>query len=204
MLQRLGFIFAISLSLAACSTSDHEAQEESDTSSAEEDLSTAAGTGAKLPSFSKMWAAYPGGEAKDVKRFIGGNVDSAWITNTCTIRLSRSLNESGAAVPKNRSGLLTVSGADKKNYALRVAEFRKYMLATYGAPTIRAVGRTKNSDGVVVDTNPATFAGRQGIIMFDVGVWDDATGHFDLWNGTQAAHDAYFADARAVWLWEVK
>ena len=51
-----------------------------------------------------------------------GAVDAAWITNTCTIRMSRSFNYSGAKIPGNYPGLTTVKGKDGLRYAFRVAE----------------------------------------------------------------------------------
>lgn len=37
--------------------------------------------------------------------------------------------------------------------------------------------------------------------MFDVRGWSDATGHFDLWDGTKCVGSEYFEEAHAIYLW---
>ena len=74
--------------------------------------------------FVNMLSAYPKGSAEDVFNLIGGKVKANNFTNSCAIRLSRSLNYSGHSVsyiPPN----LTVSGNDKKWYIYRVTEMVK-------------------------------------------------------------------------------
>jgi hypothetical protein len=148
-----------------------------------------------LPSFDAMWNAFPHGEADDVKGLIGGRVNADWITNTCTIRLSRALNEAGFLLPRgpanSQPGLHTVTGADGNNYAYRVAEMRDYLVKTVGQPLI-------TQSGSAID--PAAFAGRKGIIAFSVP-FSDATGHLDLWDGNQPAHGEYFSKATKVEFW---
>ncbi len=150
------------------------------------------GDGARrtLPPFDAMWSAYPSGEAEEVKRLIGGSVNADWITNTCTIRLSRALNYAGFTVPGAVPGLSTVRGGDGKRYAYRVAEMRRYLRAVLGPPTVVGTGADR-----------AKFAGKKGLIMFDVRIWSDATGHFDLWDGSGPAHAEYFDQATTVQLW---
>jgi len=141
-----------------------------------------------LPAFADMWANYPNGEADDVKALIGGNVNATWVTNTCTIRLSRALNYAGFDIPSDVSGLNTLRGGDDKRYAYRVAEMRRYLLGVLGQPTITG-------------TDPSLYQGHKGIIMFVVK-FSDATGHFDLWDGSMPAHEQYFDQAIQVALWE--
>jgi hypothetical protein len=93
-------------------------------------------------------------------------------------------------------GLNTVRGADKNRYAYRVSEFRRYLRAVLGPPTV-----SQGVDPVTGEVDPAPFAGKQGIIMFEVHGWSGATGHFDLWDGTQPAHREYFDQASLVQLW---
>jgi hypothetical protein len=148
---------------------------------------------AKLPPYSSLKKNFPAVEAAQVKALIGGNVDADYITNCCTIRMSRALNGAGAPIPKNYPGMTTVSGADGKRYAIRVKEFRIYLRTTYGAPTLTARG------GAVADS----FRGKQGIIVFDVRIWSDASGHVDLWDGSTCAYHGYWAEAAEVMLWQV-
>lgn len=136
---------------------------------------------AHLPSLATLWTHYPNGEAASVKALIGGRVNADWITNTCVIRLCYALNYSGFKV-KSDAGMTTVSGGDGFRYGFRVREFKGYM---------------KNHFGPAEPFAPS----KHGIICFDVAVWSDATGHFDLWDGQQCRHEGYFQLASAVHIW---
>ncbi len=151
----------------------------------------------KLSNFTKMWNMYPypKGSSDRVKALIGGKVDADWITNTCTIRISRCFNYSGFPIPKF-DGLNSVSGGDRLQYAYRVREFTRYLKAVYGKPQLTH-RYADPSDGTI----PPSFMGAQGVISFKVNGWADATGHFDLWDGQQCVHTPYFHKASAVYLW---
>lgn len=151
-----------------------------------------------LANFDTMWDAYPepDGDADAAKRLIGGDVDAAWVTNTCTIRLSRCLNAAGVRVPANVAGLVTLRGGDGLRYALRVAELKRWLRKTWGPPTLSV-------EGVPPMEVPEVLRGRTGVICFDVKGWSDATGHFDLWNGERCRHEGYFERAHTVSLWEL-
>ena len=58
----------------------------------------------------------------------------------------------------------------------------------FGPPTIKGTTREDVSN-------------RTGIIEFKVH-FSDATGHFDIWNGTDAKYEDFFGRAYAVYLWE--
>jgi hypothetical protein len=160
-----------------------------------------------LPSFDSLWECYPHGEANEVKKHLGGQIDADWITNTCTIRISRALicaNRPLQLPFKLSTGkdLLAVPGAPfrktpKPMYSIRVKEFSEYARAKFGKPSLTFAN---TGDGGAI---PAAFKGKSGLIMFDVRVWSDATGHFDLWDGEteQCAHECYFDKARNVALW---
>lgn len=159
----------------------------------------------KLPSYKPLSANYPTGTADEVKKLVGGKVDAAWITNTCTVRLSRSLNYAGDEhkVPKE-AGLFTVSGADHLQYALRVTEMKTFLKKKYGLPQISESA----NDGVV---DKSKFNGKNGIICFDVEGWKDASGHFTLWDGSSllygGEHDYFSLNENGVrttkgYLWE--
>jgi hypothetical protein len=119
-------------------------------------------------------------------------VDASWITNTCAIRLSRTLNYSNSPVPHGFAGLNTVSGADGRWYGFRVTEMRRYLEGHYGRPTVTADGG---------EVGRSAVAGKRGIIAFAVTGWSDATGHLDLWDGAMCKHAEYFAVAKQVCLW---
>lgn len=145
-----------------------------------------------LPPFQRLWDNYPSEhDALAVKKAIGGKVNAPWITNTCTIRLSRAFNYAGQPIPAHFPGLHTVAGADGKAYAFRVSEMSKYLASRYGHATYIATGAEGRT----------RLAGHRGVIMFDVRGWNDATGHFDIWNGSTARYSAYFEKAARVLLW---
>jgi len=144
--------------------------------------------GMVFPSFDKMWSTYPTGTSDEVKRKIGGGVNGDWVDNTCVIRVSHSFNEAGAPIPNNYPGLTTTFGANRKRYAFRVTEFKRYLERVYSPADVRGTSRS-------------AVQGCQGITMFDVQGWDDATGHFDFWNGTKCVGSEYFVEASAIYLW---
>ncbi|MEZ4463841.1 MAG: T6SS effector amidase Tae4 family protein [bacterium] len=147
-----------------------------------------------LPDFRLLWLGYPHGASTEVKARLGGKLAYDWITNTCTIRTSHAFNMAGAPIPKKYNGLNVIQAPTGLYYAYRVAEFLRYMLAEYGAPD-------HVEEGEAGTITAAKFAGQQGVICFEVASWSDATGHFDLWNGTQTVHGEYFDRAHKVSLW---
>ena len=155
---------------------------------------------AKLPAFDDLLKAYPNIGLEQVKALIGASVDADWVKNACTLRVSRSLNYAGAKLPfiKDDEGQQVLKGADGRWYLFRVRKLQAYLTSHYGRPDITAVG--KAGEGVKVDS----FLHARGIIGMRVPIWNDATGHFTLWDGKAFAdgHDAYLKDATEVWLWK--
>ena len=164
---------------------------------------------ARLRDFDKMWDSYPapGRTADEAKHIIGGRAESDRITNTCVLRLSRAFNYSGNLIPRSRNDeILTIKGGDGLNYALRVREFTRYMKRKYGAPAVDYTYAGASDEDVAIAAEneaPTDFRGKQGVIIFDVDGWTDATGHVDLWNGTTCRHAGYFNRASRVMLWTV-
>jgi hypothetical protein len=156
------------------------------------------------PTWSKFWLEYPDyGTYPDsavVKKEIGGGVDAAYIKNTCAIRLSRGLNNSGAKVPGNFAGLVVVKGGDGLYYALRVAEMRKWLPTILGTPDFDH----KKKRGVAFDKS--TIAASKGIIAFDIS-FSDATGHLDAWDGSSFSSEYkvsdYWTPATKITLWKL-
>ncbi|QEW07851.1 hypothetical protein F5I99_15885 [Nitrincola iocasae] len=70
----------------------------------------------------------------------------------------------------------------------------RYLRTVYGSPEIEL------TRGDVSDFR-AAVRGHQGIIQFNVSDWSDATGHFDIWNGSQIRFSEYFARAQSINLW---
>ena len=149
-----------------------------------------------------MWDAYPNplGTPEEAKATIGGQALAETIDNTCVLRLSRAFNYSGNPIPKSSTDeIATIRGADGLNYALRVRELARYLRRKYGPPTVEHDYPPPGGGDI-----PASFKGRQGVIVFEVEGWTDATGHVDLWNGARCRHNAYFNRAQHVMLWEVE
>jgi Type VI secretion system (T6SS), amidase effector protein 4/Putative peptidoglycan binding domain len=156
---------------------------------------------ARLKRFDQMWDAYPnpGGPAEAAKHTIGGQAANERIDNTCVLRISRAFNYSGNPIPRSSTDeIMTIKGGDGLNYALRVREFTRYMKRKYGPPDFQHTYPAPGGGEV-----PLSFKGRQGVIIFEVDGWTDATGHMDLWNGSRCRHNAYFNRATHVMLWEV-
>ena len=156
------------------------------------------------PTWSKFWAEYPDyityPDSAAVKKQIGGEVDAAWVVNTCAVRMSRGLNGSGVVVPAKFAGLVTLKGGDGKRYAIRVAEVRTWFPSALGAPDFDL----KKKAGVAFDQ--ATLSAFKGIVAFDIS-FNDATGHLDAWDGSGFSHEAktvdYWGRATRITLWKL-
>lgn len=150
------------------------------------------------------------GSSDEVKELIGRGTES-WIANTCVIRVSYALNQSGLqnmrVSTKFYPGLNIIS--DKANpdygpYAYRVEEFSQYLVRRYGRPSIV---RVFDNSVETVESVREAFRGKKGVILFVVNTWSDATGHFDLWDGDrgdggEAIHEEYFERSSHIFLWE--
>ncbi len=137
-----------------------------------------------------MWSTYPKGSIEDVFNLIGGKVQANNFANSCTIKVSRSLNYNGNQIyfiPLN----LTVSGKDGKWYIYCVTELIKYLTRKYGKPDLVVKGAFYESK----------FKRKKGIIVFNVDAWDDASGHASLWNGVSCSDKCYFPLFKKVMLW---
>jgi hypothetical protein len=113
--------------------------------------------------------------------------------------MSRGLNYSGVTVPGN-AGMLTVKGGDEKNYALRVAEMRRWLPRALGQPGYDL--RKKKGEAF----DKTTLAAWKGIIAFDIS-FSDATGHLDAWDGTKFSSEYkvqdYWTAATRITLWKL-
>jgi hypothetical protein len=92
---------------------------------------------AMLPAWTPLWNEYPDYiwfTSDEVKRLIGGKVNAAWITNTCAVRLSRTLNYNDLKLPAGFPDLNYVKGADGLRYCYRVREIRRWLMVKIGRP----------------------------------------------------------------------
>ncbi|HZJ97105.1 MAG TPA: type VI secretion system amidase effector protein Tae4 [Oligella sp.] len=100
--------------------------------------------------------------------------------NTCAVRLSYILNESGLKVPAIPGK--TVSGSDGSQYFFRVRDLNEFLILSLGKPEVVS-GDVRS---------PAGLKGRKGIVLFDISGWTDASGHASLFDGNGCYDACYF------------
>ena len=144
------------------------------------------------PMFYKIWQGYPPIDKVPSPELVASLGFGAWITNTCAIRTTLSLRNAGY-----KPGEIgrTKWRANGKRYLIRVKEIDPFLTATFGAPYIVAgpgiaTGR-KNAEGNEIYDHPKAFQGKAGLIMYTNCNFDDATGHFDVWDGTNIRSHGY-------------
>ena len=145
------------------------------------------------PAFNAAWAASqriisPVNQSEKVASIIGGTVAKniglappiGW-RNTCAIRMSYILNQSGVSIPRTLGK--TVSGAEKKWYFFRVRDLIDFLTYRWGsADLILPFPVSRNED----------MSARRGVILFEVSGWQDASGHASLWDGSRCYDHCYF------------
>ena len=157
---------------------------------------------AQLPAWSPLWNEYPdylGYTSEEVRRMIGGQVNAAWLTNTCAIRLSRTLNYNDLKLPASFPDFHYVLGADGLRYCYRVREIRRWLMHKIGKPQFEKKKKVNEP------FDKAQLASLKGIIGFDIH-FADATGHLDLWDGRIFSSEHrmsrdYWSSATKIWLW---
>ncbi|HZJ97577.1 MAG TPA: type VI secretion system amidase effector protein Tae4 [Oligella sp.] len=118
--------------------------------------------------------------------------------NTCAVRLSYVLNESGLKVPAIPTK--TVSGSNGSQYFFRVRDLKDFLIANLGNPEVIS-GDVRN---------PTQLKGRKGIVLFDISGWSDASGHASLFDGASCYDACYFAHPQAtyqtnsIFFWELE
>jgi RHS repeat-associated protein len=124
---------------------------------------------------------------------VGQNGNSGAFQNSCAIRLSYALNQSGSKIPFIKG--ITVSGSNGDWYFFRVADLQNYLDSLLGMPQQFTPQNWQSGIG-----------DQTGILEFQ-NHWGDATGHFDLYNGSTIidGHDySTEPSARSVRFYPVK
>ncbi|MTH95052.1 T6SS effector amidase Tae4 family protein [Roseibium sp. RKSG952] len=137
-----------------------------------------AASSATRPSFNALWSAYPRSDRESFYNSLGGEwpslVDNPSYRNTCAVRTSAALNGAGHLIPDSAREAVT---GDGRNIILRVRSMHSYLKGLLGD---QSWGMSKKPGDAV------TLPTRTGIILYHAN-FSDASGHVDLWNGTQFA-----------------
>jgi len=140
-----------------------------------------------LPRMSAMWDKYPIDDKRTVATQVGGSIlwdfNHTPDYNTCCIRTSLALNQSGAPISKKFCNDLknpyvppkvrASQGQDKMWYIASVYDMRVYLEALYGTP--KKFKRMSKDELAKLKTGA-------GILMF-------FSPHCDLWNGSELRYN---------------
>lgn len=122
----------------------------------------------------------------DLYNKLGGEwpklIDDPKFENTCAIRMSVAFYQSGNPIPKKYREFIDKDG---NTIIASVNGFRKFMQGEHGDPW----GMSKVPGSDIEDDVPKV----QGIIVYHVK-WTNATGHFDLWTGSDFVGSGSFDD----------
>jgi hypothetical protein len=150
----------------------------------------------QFSSFSSYFSVVAGMTALQVYQLVGGNVYANHLrepdkyNNACALRLSYALNMFPGHEIAYKEGV-TVSGDTnndgvKEWYFLKVSAMVEYLNSTYG----NCMSTTTNN-----------IQGQTGIIWESTCGWGDATGHVDVWNGSNAI-DHYYPECEDLYFWK--
>ena len=123
----------------------------------------------------------------------------SWMTNTCAIRTTMALRglgiEAGDAMhTKWRDG-------KRRRYLIRVLEMEQYMRTVFGKPDwVGGAGIKVGHDRYEM---PREVRGKAGVIRYSDCPWQDATGHFDVWNGEKDKGHGYPFKCNLKEVWNV-
>jgi hypothetical protein len=96
--------------------------------------------------------------------------------------------------------MMTVKGGDGLNYALRVAEMRKWLPTALGQPDFDHAKKAAEA------FDKSKLAGMKGIIAFNIP-FADATGHLDAWDGGKFSSEYkasdYWTRATRITVWKL-
>jgi len=161
---------------------------------------------ARRPSWSDMDKHYPDTRTKTPELYdqkIGGRFKGLYLNpgyqNTCAVRMSYALNRSGLKLAAAPSPGGSIPGADGYQYWIRVSDLKQHLakrfrgadeelqLSPISASLIGENDAISRQFKERVKTAQAwldtKLARRNGIVVFEVSGWGDASGHFTLWNG---------------------
>jgi len=169
------------------------------------------------PTFYQIWNGYPPHHV-DTPVLLT-SIGLGWLTNSCAVRTTIGLGAAGlepGVIGRSKwigtkfkidSNDMPVRTRERKRYLIRVAEVEPFLRATFGPPVIRAgAGELTNKvdeQGNAVWRDNAAIFGYAGIIHYSDCGWTDATGHFDVWDGTQIRNHGYPDKCKKVEIYDV-
>ncbi len=119
--------------------------------------------------------------------------------NTCAVRMSYALNRSGLKLGKAPSSGGSMRGGDDYLYWIRVGDLKAELVKQFkGADAelnLKVIPASMLSDKAGMSTLfkervkqaqeflDTKLASKNGIVVFEVSGWGDASGHFTLWDG---------------------
>ncbi len=131
---------------------------------------------------------------------LAGQHDKKWLKNTCAVRMSYALLRSGFNLSRTPDRQACKLGADRKWYWLRVADLRAELCSRFKGfdaeltfdllddalmqDAVKLTSLYRERKAKAEDFIRAHLLSKNGIIVFKVKGWGDATGHFTLWDGT--------------------
>jgi len=167
------------------------------------------GSGGSGPStFQQLWNNYPRYSQYPSERddqpysgpgsfwqHAGGHqaMNASTFVNSCSLRMCYALNRSGVPIPYAPG---RVSDADHMWGIPRLTDLQPFLIQSFGQPQHYSP-----------DSWRGQLAGRTGIVMFQVNIWSDASGHAELWNGSELVngkeHD-YTSVSSGVLFWPIQ
>ena len=111
--------------------------------------------------------------------------------NTCAIRMSYALNNSGLKIPHIPSH--TVSGKNGNWYIYKVKSLIQYLTKVWGKPDI-----------TISQASAGQLSSFKGVLVFDVEGWTDASGHATIWDGAACSDKCYFTQSKRVYGWKLE
>ncbi|KAH0564925.1 hypothetical protein GP486_001680 [Trichoglossum hirsutum] len=170
----------------------------------------------KWSTFNNVYWTYPKISSPDVL----ARINKSWVgqvnyQNTCTMRLSQALIDSGFPPVPTLGVTLFPSPITKKKYIIRVLEMQIYLTTHWGDPDFDTKGTKKAGDAFDPAAEPK-MKDKPGVIGFliDFPPPGPASGHFDLWDGKKFSHEMpggwdgagtpphdYWKRAKRIMLW---
>lgn len=129
-------------------------------------------------SYNTLVSNYPTEDRPTLYNSLGGEwpslISNPNYQNTCAVRLSIALRKSGVALPKASHEAMDNSG---NPIVLKVATMQSVVKELLGDSTW-GMSRQPGSH-----FDPSVIPDQKGIIVYHAH-WKDATGHFDIWTGS--------------------